>query len=413
MSERIDTILPLPQSNQKMPLSHNTDEIPPLEYVNDTSLETADAAKSAEIVESATRNTIYAPPALGEISEMTVEIPLEALDVVDAIEENEAEPGDEVDICSHFSGNSQSSNAKKVLYTKLKDLKWPIKWDGWCGWDCHPFDGIPIPIVRRDPLGNPDKVVISDAQSWFCSPNCMKAYLMWLGTAHAYETLSQMKVVLRNFLGIDQEYAAALPREMLYCFHPHGPQFGLSITDFRKGHLLKQIFVKPAPLIINTMLFQEYDSVTQQKLKHKKAVQMKQMNQMNQTSQSTGSQGTPLSAACAIGAISSSSFLPTQTNETHFAESNQLSFIPIPIPQSTPITSPFDAFYLVNRLNNGPPPAQTNPTGRPKRSRAKQTSVDPSVPPPKPKRSNSRPSNRAKKTQPSQSPPTITSLTQS
>ena len=255
---------------------------------------------------------------------------------------------DEVDFCSNFG----TATSKKVSFKRLvpESLKWPEKWDGWCSWCSHPFDTIPIPCVRKDPLGNPDIVRVSDAIAWFCSPNCMKAYLMWIGTAHSYETLMHMKVILRRVLGIDQEYGAAHPREKLYCFHPGGPKKGLSIHDFRMGHIFKQVFIKIPPLIICSMVTQETDPVPYQNIRTSLAMAVQpQLQRINNRP------------------ISNTNATTDQTQSSDYSINHDPCLISTTIstmeqvPSPTP-NAPFDSYYAINRMTNGPPPPLTNPS---------------------------------------------------
>lgn len=263
---------------------------------------------------------------------------------------------DEVDLCSNFG----TATSKKVSFKRLvpESLKWPEKWDGWCSWCSHPFDTIPIPCVRKDPLGNPDIVRVSDAIAWFCSPNCMKAYLMWTGTAHSYETLMHMKVILRRVLGIDQEYGAAHPREKLYCFHPGGPKKGLSIQDFRMGHIFKQVFIKTPPLIICSMVTQETDPVPYQNIRTSLAMAVQpQLQRIN-------NRPTPPNIVNDQSQSFDTIMVPTA--------STQIDQVPSPTPNA-----PFDSYYAINRLTNGPPPPLTNPSQpKAKRRTTKKTAID-------------------------------------
>lgn len=256
---------------------------------------------------------------------------------------------EEIDICSNYGNN------KKLTFTTLttmEKMNWPLKWDGWCLWDSHPFTTIPIPILRKDPLDDPNVFRIKDAVGWFCSPNCMKAYLLWLGGAHAYETLSQMRVILRNVLGIDQDYPQAPPREKLSVFHPSGPEKGMSIEEFRKGHIFKQYFIKCAPFIINSIVVQECPS---------------QISQTNVRQSSTTSTSTSASTHPAHSNHSThSTHSHHATHSTHPAHSlhqQQVQQV-VPAGQTT-----FDEFYATYRATHGPPPALTNPTGKPKRTK--------------------------------------------
>ena len=256
---------------------------------------------------------------------------------------------EEVDICSNYANNKKLSF---TTITTMEKMQWPLKWDGWCLWDSHPFKSIPIPILRKNPLDDPNIYRISDAVGWFCSPNCMKAYLVWLGGAHAWDTLMQMKVILRNVLGIDHEYAKAPPREKLSVFHPEGPHKGVTIDEFRKGHIFKQSFIKSAPFIINSIVTQECPPIPNQ-TNYRQTLAL-----ASSSTPSTSSSTIPSSNST----IAPSNATPSSTPTSATSQATT--------PHSTPMgQTTFDLFYATYRAQHGPPPSLTNPTGKPKRAK--------------------------------------------
>jgi hypothetical protein len=283
------------------------------------------------------------------MSEPTHEESCEKHDDKNENEKSSTKICEEVDICSNYANN------KKLSFntiTTMEKMQWPMKWEGWCLWDSHPFTSIPIPILRKNPLDDPNIYRISDAVGWFCSPNCMKAYLVWLGGAHAWDTLMQMKVILRNVLGIDHEYAKAPPREKLSVFHPEGPNKGMTIDEFRKGHIFKQSFIKSAPFIINSIVTQECPPIPNQS-NYRQTLAIASSNNTNNTNNTNNSSST---------SSTSPVITPTPTSTTT-ATPNTSSHT-TPMGQTT-----FDLFYATYRAQHGPPPSLTNPTGKPKRSK--------------------------------------------
>lgn len=267
---------------------------------------------------------------------------------------------EEIDTCSNFTHGN-----KKIVYRRFtpESVNWPKTWSGCCLNDGHPFDSIPIPVVRKDPLGNPNVIRRTDFVGWFCSPNCMKYYLLRIGNPRAFETLMHMKIILRQYLGIDEEYAPAHPIEMLDKYHPMGPEYGLTIEQYRAAHIFKQAFIKTPPMIVNSIVIQECEPFRNQFIKNS-LLFAATANLASQQHQSKIDDQ---------NGIESSSTSKQQQHVTdvdpEIVIQNREPDPVIPKEVAQPVTL-FDEFYQKYTEQHGPPPPLTNPTGKPKKPRA-------------------------------------------
>ena len=114
-----------------------------------------------------------------------------------------------------------------------KELPWPTKTDVVCWHDCHPFDGMPFPLVSRYCYERKIAVCFGN----FCSPNCGRAYAVEHRPLSYQHSLVHYTYILWKSFGIPPEKCTGIanPRECLLMFG--GTQ---TIQEFRSDFTLSR-----------------------------------------------------------------------------------------------------------------------------------------------------------------------------
>ena len=117
------------------------------------------------------------------------------------------------------------------LYPKEKP--WPLKTNVVCWHDCHPFDGMPFPLVSRYCYERKIAVCFGN----FCSPNCGRAYAIEHRPLSYQHSLVHYTYILWKSFGIPPEKCSGIanPRECLLMFG--GTQ---TIQEFRSDFTLSK-----------------------------------------------------------------------------------------------------------------------------------------------------------------------------
>ena len=133
---------------------------------------------------------------------------------------------------------------------------WPESTSIACWHDCHPFEGMPIPIPKYSKHNVSSGTSTYIVYGVFCSCNCAVAYILERGTYDQQQQLLLFKQMATTVFGLDTESVFALepaaPRIFLQLFGGH-----LSIEDFRRLSLVARSTLLTPPFISYSMVLEE------------------------------------------------------------------------------------------------------------------------------------------------------------
>ena len=132
---------------------------------------------------------------------------------------------------------------------------------GFCFYDKHPFDGIPVPLVKGYRCDIIESFEITYRVA-FCSPSCHLAHLNLQNSHDARSNVLALKCFMVMVMKDSTEYAPALPLSMLKCFSPDEGVFD-NIDDFRKACRFATYVERQFPTIPHSIVYEERITVQQ------------------------------------------------------------------------------------------------------------------------------------------------------